>query len=741
MKLKKINLKIGGMSCASCVQTIEKALKSREGVFSAAVNFATEKAVIEYYPDKIKKNGLIKVIENSGYTVLKEKTAGIDEEKMMRAAKKRMFWAWIFTGPIIAWMIPGMVLGVAWPNQLTYDLGLIILATAVLFGMGLKTLRSAYQAIKNFSANMDVLIAMGTLASYLCGIASLFSPVANFAGVAAMIMAFHLTGRFIETKAKGRASLAIRKLLELGAKTARILVDGRQREIPVAEIKVGNIMLVKPGEKIPTDGKVIEGKSFVDESMATGESMPVGKKAGQDVIGATINKEGFLKVQANKVGKDTFLSQMIKMVQECQSSKVPIQEFADKITSFFVPVILAIALLTFFSWIMFPQFFANILVWAQSFIPWVIPELGTVSLAVFAAVAVLVIACPCALGLATPTALMVGSGKGAEEGILIREGAAIQTLREIDTIVFDKTGTITKGKPEVTEIKTKNKFNQEEVLKFAASLESLSEHPLASAIITKAKAKNIKLTSVTNFKAISGKGVEATLEGKNVLVGSRKIVTDIKIDSITEKELTAIESQGKTAILVFYGQEIAGIIAVADTLKEDSKQAISELNKLGIKTTMLTGDNKKTAEAIAKQLNISRVLAEVLPDQKVAEVKKLQKEVGKVAMVGDGINDAPALTQADVGIAIGTGTDIAIEASDVTLVSGQLSAVVKAVKLSKATFSKIKQNLFWAFGYNIVAIPIAVLGLLHPVVAEIAMAGSSITVVTNANRLKKVNIN
>lgn len=553
-----------------------------------------------------------------------------------------------------------------------------------------------------------------------------------------MIMAFHLTGRYIETKAKGRASEAIKKLLELGAKTARILVDNVEQEIPIEQVKLDDVMVVRPGEKIPTDGMIMQGKSAIDESMATGESMPVNKKIGDEVIGATINQQGLLQIKATKVGKDTFLSQVIKMVEECQGTKIPIQEFADKVTSYFVPTVLIIAILTFLAWIIFPKPFGQILVFAQNFIPWINPNLGVLSLAVVATVSVLVIACPCALGLATPTALMVGSGIGAENGILIREGAAIQTMKDIHTIVFDKTGTITKGKPEVTDIISIGNLEENEVLHLAASVESGSEHPLGQAMVNQAQERNIKLATIENFEAIAGKGVKATIDGKEILLGSRKLMAEIGLTSSIENDMSKLEMDAKTAMLIAFDNKIIGIIAVADTLKEDSIDAIAKLEKMGLETVMLTGDNERTAQAIAKKVGISRVLAEVLPEQKVAEIQKLQEKGKMVAMVGDGINDAPALTQANVGIAIGTGTDIAIEASDITLVSGDLSSVVKAIKLSRATFKKIKQNLYWAYGYNTLVIPIAILGLLHPIIAEIAMASSSISVITNANLLRRI---
>jgi Cu+-exporting ATPase len=575
---------------------------------------------------------------------------------------------------------------------------------------------------------------LGTLTSFLTGPPSFFVSIANYAGVGAMIMSFHLTGRYIEAKAKGRASQAIKKLLQLEAKTARLFIDGKEVEVSITQVKEGDIMIIKPGEKIPTDGTVIDGESGVDESMATGESMPILKKTGDNVIGATINQRGRLKVKATKIGKDTFLSQVIKMVEEAQGSKVPIQEFADRVTSYFVPTVLFLSALTFIIWLAFPGI--------SRFLPWVDPNLSVFSLAVFATVATLVIACPCALGLATPTVLMVGSGMGAENGVLIRRGEAIQTLKDVKIIVFDKTGTITKGKPEVTNIISLKGFQKKEILMLAASLEKGSEHPLAEAIIRKAEKEGLELMNLNKFEAITGKGIRAEIDGLNtILIGNRKLMDDTAIDySALEPNIEALEEEAKTVMLVAKNNKCIGLIAEADTLKEDSVQAIAELEKLGFKTTMLTGDNRRTGEAIAKKVRISNVISEVLPDKKVAEIRKLQEE-GLVAMVGDGINDAPALTQANVGIAIGTGTDIAIEAGDVVLVKGNLSDVVKAIKLSLATFRKIKQNLFWAFIYNIIMIPFAMLGLAHPVIAEISMAISSITVVTNANLLRRAKIN
>jgi len=749
----KTSFKVGGMTCASCSAAVEKALNKSDGVYQANVNIATEKGSVEYNPEILSKNDFREIVKNSGYELLSFEDEETDKSsesaedeisddlKKVKAAKKKMWGTWAFTIPIMLWMIPEMFFGVAWPNMQIFNLGMIVLAIPPLFIFGRKTFVTAYRAVSHGSANMDVLIAMGTGAAFITGPAVFFTPIANYAGVSAMIMAFHLTGRYIEETAKGRASQAIRKLLELGAKTATIIENGNEKEVAIGNVQPGDIMLIKPGEKIPTDGEIVEGETTVDESMATGESMPVRRKEGDEVIGATVNQNGLIKVKATKVGKDTFLSQVVKMVEEAQGTKVPIQEFADKITGIFVPTVLIIATLTFISWLIFPDSLREVGFWAQSFLPWVDPTLGTFTLAIFATIAVLVIACPCALGLATPTALMVGSGIGAENGVLIRKGEAIQTMKDVHTIVFDKTGTITKGKPEVTDITAASNSSEEELLQLAASVEAGSEHPLGEAIVQGAKDREIAVKEIKNFNSVTGKGVKAEVDGKEVLVGSRKLMESAGIDtSDFEGELQRLENEAKTAMLAAADGKMLGIVAVADALKEDSVQAIAELKKLGLETAMITGDNQRTAEAIAKEVGIDHVVAEVMPDGKVDKVKELQSEFGIIAMVGDGINDAPALTQANVGIAIGTGTDIAIESSDITLVRGDLSSVITAVKLSRATFKKIKQNLFWAFFYNLIAIPVAILGLLHPVIAEMAMATSSISVVTNANLLRRENV-
>lgn len=734
VKKKVIEASITDMHCATCAVNISNALTRKEGVLKAHVNFASEKAHIEYLPT-LDERDILKIIKDAGYTAVIGVPEEETEELKFRAARKRMYIAWGFTIPIMVWMLSHMLFGTHFPSMEVTNIGMLILSAPVLFIAGRETYISAVKSVAHRAANMDVLILMGTSSSFFTGFLAFFTPLESFAGISGMIMAFHLTGRYVEAKAKGSASQAIKKLLELGAKTATIIVNGEEREVSIDEVEVGDIMVVRPGEKIPTDGVVVEGESAVDESMATGESLPVTKRTGDEVIGASLNQMGLLRVKATRVGKDTFLSQVIRMVKEAQGSRVPIQRFADRVTSYFVPVVVVLAVVSFVMWLFVPERLLEIGEVASQYLPWVNPSLGIHTLAVFAAVAVLVIACPCALGLATPTSIMVSSGLGAQNGILIRSGEAMQVMQDVCMIVFDKTGTITKGSPEVTDITGDN------TLEIAASVESGSEHPLGKALVNAAEKKGTKLRHISAFAAVSGKGVISEIEGKEALVGNKKLMEDYHIDIQEFAEVSdRLESEGKTSMIVAWDGKAIGVVALADTLKDDSVQAIEELKRMGIETAILTGDNRRTAEAIAKQVGIDRVLAEVLPDQKVEEIKRLQKEIGIIAMVGDGINDAPALAQADVGFAIGTGTDIAIESSDVTLVQGDLTGVVRALKLSKATFRNIKQNLFWAFGYNVLAIPLAMLGLLHPVIAEIAMASSSVTVVSNANRLRRAKI-
>jgi P-type Cu+ transporter len=739
---ESISGKVKGMSCTACSASIERNLKKMEGIISVAVNFAAEKASIEYDSEKVKLSDIRNKIAKLGYELVLENIEDpkeeVDEDEVrMKKAKAQMISALLLSASIMILMGIHMFV-YHFPGYKIYE---AVLSFPIIFIIGRHVHIASFKALKNKSPNMDVLVTLGSVPAYLIGLVGLFVPIQTFIEMSSMIMSFHLLGKYLEVRAKGRASQAIKKLVQMGAKTAKILVDGNEIEVPVKELNIGDVMIIRPGEKIPTDGTVVEGSSLVDESMATGESMPVKREVGHDVIGATLNKQGMLKVKVTKVGKDTFLAQVIKMVEECQGSKVPIQEFADRITGYFVPVILLLSAFSFISYNLFPEFHLGIIRWGSSFLPWVNPDFSPMTLAFITATAVLVIACPCALGLGTPTALMVGSGMGAEKGILIRNGEAVQTFKDVKAIAFDKTGTITKGKPEVTDLVTTSTISEEKLLYFAATIEKASEHPLAHAIVENAVNKKVVLGEVKDFSAVVGMGVVGIIDGEKLLVGNRKLMTENKIFyEAYESTLVRLEEEAKTAMLIAKGTELIGIVAVADTLKEDSILAIAELEKMGIKTAMITGDNKRTAAAIGKKVGISHVISEVLPDGKVEEVLRLQKEFGIIAMVGDGINDAPALKQANVGIAIGTGTDIAIEAADVTLVRGELSGIISAIKLSKATFRKIKENFFWAWFYNVVAVPIAILGLLHPMIGASAMALSSLNVIYNSLRLKKVNI-
>ncbi len=744
-QLPTATLRIVGMHCAACAQTVEKALRAAPGVSAASVNFAAEQAHVEFDPETTTVEALIRAVQDAGYDAQPREavTPGAEVDRTaedLAAAHRRMTIAWVFTVPLMLWMLVEMVSRAAWPTDFIYQVGMLALAAPVLFWVGMPTFRSAWRSAIHGAANMDVLIALGTLASYATGVLNFFTPIQSFAGIAGMIMAIHLTGRFMEARARGRASEAIRRLLELGAKTARLIdAEGDEREVPIEEVAAGDVMLIRPGEKIPTDGEIIQGETAVDESMATGESMPVEKGVGDEVIGATINRTGLIRARATRVGANTFLAQVIRLVEECQGSKVPIQAFADRVTAVFVPIIILISIGTFFLWLFLPEQLQFAVRRTSALLPWVTPGMHWVTQAIFAAVAVLVIACPCALGLATPTALMVGSGRGAELGILIRSGEAIQVLKDVRTVVFDKTGTLTKGTPVVTDVVAAPGVEESEVVRWAASAEAGSEHPIASAILKAAGERGLDLEWPDRFEALAGRGARASLSGRTVLVGNSRLLQEegLAVPDELVGTRARLEAQGKTALYVALDKQALGLIAVADALKDDARQAIRSLHDMGLEVVLLSGDNQRTAQAVASELGIDRVLAEVVPQEKQEEIKRLQDEVGRVAMVGDGINDAPALAQADVGIAIGTGTDVAIEASDVTIVRGELETVVTAIKLSRATFRKIKQNLWWAYGYNVVAIPLAILGLLHPVIAEVCMAVSSVTVVGNANRLRR----
>jgi len=744
--MEKITLPIHGMSCASCVKRVESALGGLEGVIKASVNFATEKASVQYVPGTVSLGDFEKAVKDAGYEILDtgqvEKEDVVDQERTAREAAFKKLKRKFITG--LTLVVPVFLLAywkVLGLDRL-YDLGRetnfylqLLFQTPIQFWVGWQFYTGAWKSAKHGSADMNTLIAVGTSAAYLYSVTAMFFPhlfsvqglVAEvYFDTAGAIVVLILLGRLLEARAKGQTSEAIKKLIGLQAKTARVVRDGQEADIPVEEVEIGNRVVVRPGEKIPVDGILKDGHSAVDESMVTGESIPVEKNAGDAVIGATINKTGTFTFEATKVGKDTMLSQIIKMVEEAQGSKPPIARLADIIAGYFVPTVIGIALITFVVWYFFGP----------------APAL---TYAVLNFVAVLIIACPCALGLATPTSIMVGTGRGAESGVLIRGGEALETAHKLKAIVLDKTGTLTEGKPSVTDIAAFGDFKEAEILRYSASAEKGSEHPLGEAIVNQAMEKNLPLMSPENFNAIAGHGIEATIEGKSVLLGNVKLMRDrnIALEDL-ERKAEEFSNQGKTPMFVAVDNQPAGIVAVADTLKENSKAAVEALHKMGIEVAMITGDNKRTADAIAKQIGIDRVLAEVLPDGKADEVKKLQAEGKKVAMVGDGINDAPALAQADVGIAIGTGTDVAIESADIVLISGDLRGVLTAIALSRATIRNIKENLFWAFAYNTILIPVAAgvlfpfFGiLLNPIFAAAAMGLSSVTVVSNALRLRR----
>ena len=746
--VKSVTITVPGMGSNHCAGLVRMSLERLSGIARIETNIATHQVSVSFDPQKLNTTTLKETVENAGYDVASVENSESDshkvaeeaEEQYLDQARKNLWFSAIPTTLIMLLMIPQMF----WQPIPGYLVIVALLAFPVVFLKGgLSTHRSAWRSLKNRTANMDVLISLGSLPPYLIGLIGFVYPMTSFIEMASTIMTFHMLGRYLETRAKGKASQAIKKLIKLGAKTAIVLRDNNEVEVPVEDLQIGDVMIIKPGGKVPTDGEIIEGHSHLDESIATGESVPVEKGPGNSVIGATINKEGLLKVRATKIGADTFLSQVIKLVEQAQGSKVPIQEFADRVTATFVPAVIGISLLSFLSWLVFADTLRPVLDWGGSFLPWVDPTLTPLIAAILAAVAVLVIACPCALGLATPTAIMVGSGMGAERGVLIRSGEAIQTLKDIKVVVLDKTGTITAGKPSLTDVLPVSGFTADELLAATAAVEAGSEHPLAQAIVQGAKDKDLPIPTLNNFQSITARGVEGEVNGKLVHVGSRRLLAEQGVElNDLDKILEPLEVQGKTAMLVAIDRQAAGVVAVADTIKEDSKSAIKAMHDLNIHVVMVTGDNERTAKFVAEQVGIDEVLANVLPEGKVDSVKQLQAKYGNsVAMVGDGINDAPALKQANVGIAIGAGADVAIEAAEVTLVQGQLTKLVEAILLSKATFRKIVENLFWAWFYNLAAIPVAALGLLHPMIGVIAMTVSSLSVIGNSILLKRAKIN
>ena len=733
---EKAEFDISGMTCAACATRIEKGIGKMEGVSNANVNFALETINVSYNDNVVQPSDMIAKVKKLGYE-LRPKEDGpekVDHKQAeIRKQTQKFIFSAILTLPLLWTMVAhfSFLSFIYLPDIFMNPWFQLVLATPVQFIIGAQFYKGAYTSLKNKSANMDVLVALGTSAAYFYSLylafewmnaGSVGEPELYFEA-SAVIITLILLGKLFEVRAKGKTSQAIQKLLGLQAKTARVVRDGMEQEIPIEEVLEGDKIIVRPGEKIPVDGEIIEGQSAIDESMLTGESIPIDKVAGDTVIGATINKNGSLQINATNVGKDTALAQIVKVVEDAQGSKADIQRMADKISGVFVPIVVLIAVATFLIWyfIVTPGDFRS------SLIPMI---------------SILVIACPCALGLATPTSIMAGSGRAAEMGMLFKGGEHLENTQSIDTVVLDKTGTVTKGEPTLTDVIPAEGFKENDVLQLVGTAESQSEHPLAQAIVKGVKEKDITLQEVNDFEALPGYGIYAKINDQEVYVGTRKLMAEqnVTITNETEAMMEELEQDGKTAMLIAVANKLAGIIAVADTVKETSKEAISRMHQLGLEVIMLTGDNERTADAIAKQVEIDRVIAEVLPDQKSEQIKQLQAKGKKVAMVGDGINDAPALAMADIGMAVGTGTDIAIEAADITLMRGDLNSVADAVMMSQKTIRNIKENLFFAFIYNTIGIPIAALGFLAPWVAGAAMAFSSVSVVLNALRLQRVDL-
>lgn len=749
------------MHCAGCAATIEKALREAPGVVSAVVNFPMGRASVGL-SSGADVEALLGAVQSAGYraSVLdEERREGIETEEIrkLRSARRRALLAWAFTAPAMALMglhmlAPGLVEGAAGIHVFAHPLLYLALAAPVVFLAGSEVLRSGFGSLGRLAPNMDALIAMAAAVSFLTGLAALRSPqVADFSAIGAMIVAFHLTGRYLEARSCGRASQAVRALLELRPETARVRRGDEWKEIRAEELRAGDEVLVKPGEKIPADGTVRRGEGAVDEALVTGESMPVEKRPGDGVVGASVNREGALEVEVTRVGRESFLARVVALVEACQGSKVPIQRLADRVAGRFVPAVFALSVLTFAAWLAFPENFRAVLEWAAPVAFWTPRSLGDISLALYAAVAVLVIACPCALGLATPIALMVGTGRGAQRGILIRRGEAVERMKDVRVVAFDKTGTLTEGKPRVTDVAAAEGFLKDDVLRLAAAVERFSEHPLAEAIVeaatspppsaspSPAKGEGGKGGEAEDFAAVPGRGARARVSGEAVLVGGRSFLDGEGVPTAAAP-FGAFEAEGKTVVGVAVEQRLAGAIALRDELKPGAREAVARLRAMGLHVVMLTGDSPASASGVAREAGIEDVRARVLPEDKVRAVEGLRREFGPVAMVGDGLNDAPALAAADVGVAIGSGTHIAVESSGVVLTSDDPRAAADAVALSRATFRTIRENLLWAFGYNVVMIPLAVAGLLHPAMAEAAMALSSLNVVWNSLRLRKVGI-
>ncbi|MFQ4143498.1 heavy metal translocating P-type ATPase [Chlorogloeopsis sp. ULAP02] len=745
--MENINLKLRGMSCASCAKNVEDAIQSLPGVNACSVNFGAEQATVQYNPQQTNLEGIQQAIKEAGYSAypLQEQeimSAQTDAEQEARQAesrklKRRLILGGVITTILVIGGLPMMTgIHIPWiPDWLHHPLLQLVLTAPIQFWSGESFYQGAWKAFKRHTATMDTLVALGTSAAFFYSLFPTFFPgfFLNqglspdvYYEISAVVITLILLGRLLENRAKGQTSEAIRKLMGLQAKTARVIRNGQEIDLPIAEVVEGDVILVRPGEKIPVDGEIVDGSSTIDEAMVTGESLPVKKQPGDEVIGATINKTGSFKFRATRVGKDTFLAQIVKLVQQAQGSKAPIQKLADQVTGWFVPVVIAIAIATFILWYNF---------------------MGNVTMALITTVGVLIIACPCALGLATPTSIMVGTGKGAENGILIKGAESLEMGHKLQTIVLDKTGTITQGKPTVTDFVTVSgtaNGNELNLLSLAGSVERNSEHPLAEAVVNYAQSQGVELKDAQDFEAIAGSGVQGYVSNQWVQIGTHRWMNELGIDTQQlQEDWDRLEYLGKTVIWIAVDNKIQGIMGIADAVKPSSVNAIRTLQKMGLEVVMLTGDNRRTAEVIAREVGIKRVFAEVRPDQKAETVEQIQSEGKIVAMVGDGINDAPALAQADVGIAIGTGTDVAIAASDITLISGDLQGIVTAIQLSRATIRNIRQNLFFAFIYNVAGIPIAAgilfpfFGwLLSPIIAGAAMAFSSVSVVTNALRLR-----